>query len=266
MRSLLVLVSALSLAACSTSSGESPADAGAEEPGDADVAGVFDAGTKPGPDAGTPAPDAASVPLPGRKVLLYTGAGGGGPTSDLYLSDVASTLQAAGIASTTSESLPSGFANDYGVLWLMNPMQSVPADVSAAAKALLERGGRVVLVLDHCKNGCWSDADGDNDLLTTLGSAIRVSGTGGAPLSETTLQITPVPKITDGVSSVVVYYSGSVTGGTIFGRVPGGDGVMAYQTVGLGDVVTIADTSAFGYALSEGDNTRLIANLSVPRR
>ena len=148
----------------------------------------------------------------------------------------------------------------------MNPMQAVPEDVSTAAKARLGRGGRVGLITDHRKNGCWLNADADNALLSSLGSAIQVSGTGGAPLSQTALSITAVPGITDGVSSVVVFCSGLVTGGTLFGRGSGGDGVMAYQRVQRGEVVAIADVSAFGYVLAEGDNQRLVANLGVPLR
>lgn len=286
MRILRSLCLALLLAACGTPPPTEGPDAGESDPADADAVGGADAGAgardasavrpdaaSEGPDAAPVRPDAASAgpdaalpPAPGKKVLLYTGAGGGGPTSDLFLDDVAATLTSAGIASTTSSSLPAGFASDYGVLWLMNPMQAVPADVSAAAAALLERGGRVVLITDHCKNGCWLDADDDNALLSSLGSAIRVSGSGGAPLSQTSLAVTAVPKITDGVSSVVVFYSGSVSGGTLFGRVPGGDAVMAYEKVELGDVVAIADVSAFGYVLGKGDNQRLVKNLGVPLR
>lgn len=259
MRTLLAPALLLACAACGSSPSGEPPDAGAVTPSDAAVSVGPDAAVSAGADAALPPP-------PGRKVLLYTGAGGGTPGSDLDVAAVASTLQAAGVTSSTGTGLPSDFDAAFGVLWLMNPMQAVPADVSRAAKALLARGGRVVLVFDHCKNGCWSNTGGDNDLLSSLGSEIRTSGTGGAPLSETSLQMTAVPKVTDGVASVVVYYSGSVTGGTTAGRVSGGDAVIAYQKVGLGDVVVVADTSAFGYVLAKGDNKRFVANLGVPLR
>lgn len=227
------------------------------------ILGGLDGGTATDSGSGS---DAALPPPPGRQVLLFTGAGGGGPGTDLSVTAVRDTLQAAGISATIGDNLPTDFDTSYGVLWLMNPMAAVDSAVTTAAQALLACGGRVVLIMEHCKNGCWGDAADDNALLATLGSTIQLSGEGGAPLSSTSLELTVVPPLTDGVSSIVVYYTGSLTGGTILGRVPGGDGVIAYEQLQLGDVVVIADSSAFGYVLDQGDNERFVANLGVPLR
>ena len=146
----------------------------------------------------------------------------------------------------------------------LNPMTALPADVKNAAKDLVQRGGRVVVVMEHCKNGCWGNAAEDNALLGSLGSSLTFSGQGGAPLASTSLVVAPVPPLTDGVNQIVAFYSGSVDGGTALGTVSGGDRVIGYQRLGKGDTVAIADSSIFGYVMQSGDNRRFILNLGKP--
>jgi hypothetical protein len=42
--------------------------------------------------------------------------------------------------------------------------------------------------------------------------------------------------------------------------------VIAYEKIGLGDIVAVADSSMFGYVIADGDNRRFIRNLGVPPR
>lgn len=205
-------------------------------------------------------------PAPGRQVLLYTGAGGGGPGTDLSVSAVRTAYTAAGITAEAADTLPSDFEARIGVLMMMNTRSMIGEDVKRAAQALVARGGRLVVIMEHCKNGCWGNESEDNLLLAAVGSTIRMSGMGGAPLAETQLTITPTPPLTDAISSLIVYYSGSVTAGPALGRTSGGDTIIAYEKVGLGDVVAVADSSMFGYVFGRGDNTKFVVNLGRPLR
>lgn len=226
-----------------------------------DAGSALDAGAAA--DSGAGAMD-ASGPRPPSGAFLYVGAGGGGPATDLYVDAVATAMASAGDVEV-GEVVPSDLTARFGLLALMNPRQAVPSSVTTAAAGHLAAGGRVLLVMEHCKNGCWGDAEGDNALLTALGSDMRLSGTGGAPLSQTALEVTQVPEITDGVSSLVVYYSGSVDVGTgvALGRVPAGDVVIGYQAVGGGEVIVVADSSMFGYVLDAGDNRQFVLDLAT---
>ena len=273
----ILTMSAAVLFACSSSGGASDGSGGLgghTPPPDGavanDAAGTGGAGNGTGGTGGAAggAGNGAggNIPLPGRGVLLFTGDNGGTPSTDLNVTAVRDTYQAAQITAEISSTLPADFSVRFGVLWLMNPLLTVDQAVMDAAKALVNIGGRVVVVMEHCKNGCWGNADGDNALLSYVGSTVRLSGMGGAPLSATTLVLTPVPAITDGVSQLVVYYTGSVTGGVAVGSISGGDVVIAYEKIGLGDIVAVADSSMFGYVIGAGDNRRFIRNLGVPPR
>lgn len=264
LRPSFFLVASLTLLLNGCSQGTSVADGGPLSGGaDAAVPGGTDAGAG---DAGGVdlAPDLP--PAPGRQVLLYTGAGGGGPGTDLSVSAVRTAYTAAGITAETADTLPGDFAARIGVLMMMNPRSMIGEDVKRAAKALVARGGRLVVIMEHCKNGCWGNESEDNLFLAAIGSTIRLSGMGGAPLAETQLTLMPTPPLTDAISSLIVYYSGSVTAGPALGRMSGGDTIIAYEKVGLGDVVAVADSSMFGYVLSRGDNTKFVTNLGRPLR
>lgn len=215
-----------------------------------------------------PSADASStgtpIDVPGG-VFLWTGAGGGGPGTDLYVESVAAILEDADVDVLVGVDLPADFVGRFGTLVYMNPRESFPESIDAAATALVEAGGRLVLVMEHCKNGCWGNADGHNALLAALGAGMRVAGDGGADLSVTALDITLAPPLTDGVSTLVVYYSGHVEpgDGTIaVGTIPDGDVVVAMEEIGAGEVVAITDSSILGYVLDEGDNTRLVENFA----
>lgn len=255
---------ALSFACRGTGDGDEPWDGDPGVDGDIDVDADTDADTDI--DMGSDADDDVDpVPPVGAGVFLYTGAGGGGPGTDLYVEDVAALFTDNWIDAVVGDALPGRLADDYGVLVLMNPMTAIPATVSDAALDLIGRGGRIVIVMEHCKNGCWGNAEGDNALVALLGGTMVLSGDGGAPLARTSLVVTPVPPITDGVGEIVVYYSGSVAvgDGVALGVVEGGDAVVGYEPVGRGDLVVVADSSMFGYVMDAGDNERFVLNLAA---
>lgn len=220
-------------------------------PGAPNVAPTVDGGVSP--DAGTTAR---------AGVYLYTGAGGGGPSSDLYVQDIEDLYRTGGLGVVRSDVVPSDVSS-LKLLVLLNPRSTLDPALVSAAQQLVRGGGRLLLVMEHCKNGCFGNAAEHNRVLMALPSSLRLSGTGGAPLSRTTLSLVPVPPLTTGVSSLVVYYSGSVTPGTgtALGTVPGGDVVIAYEAVGPGEVVAIADSSMLGYVLNDGDNRAFLLNL-----
>lgn len=199
-------------------------------------------------------------------VFLWTGAGGGGPETDLYVADVLARLVDAGVDADEGASLPVDLAERFGTLVYMNPTDTFPAPVDAAAAMLVANGGRIVLVMEHCKNGCWGNAEGHNTLLGALGAGMRLAGDGGADLESTPLDITAAPPVTDGVNSLVAFYSGHVIPGpaTIpVGQISGGDVVVALEPVMAGEVLAITDASMLGYVLDEGDNGRLVTNLAL---
>ena len=207
----------------------------------------------------------AIEPPPGG-VFLWTGAGGGGPGTDLYVDEVEALLEGAGVEVAVGATLPGDFAARFGTLVYMNPTGDFPAEVDAAAAALVEGGGRVVVVMEHCKNGCWGNADGHNALLAALGAGMRVAGDGGAGLQQTELPVVAAPPLTDGVAALVVFYSGRVIAGpatVALGQIPGGDVVVGWEAVGSGEVVAVTDSSIFGYVLGAGDNARFVTNLGL---
>lgn len=250
----------------------SPTAAGTTEPGEAGSESTDATATEPAPtstdattDVSTDATTTAPLDVP-TGVFLWTGAGGGGPATDLYVDAVVDVLTGAGVPVAQGTELPDGFAQLYGTLVYMNPQTVFPAEVDAAASALVNGGGRLVLVMEHCKNGCWSNADGHNTLLAALGAGMRLAGDGGAELESTVLDVTPTPPLTDGVGSLVAYYSGHVVMGpdsVAVGRISGGDVVVALETIGAGEVLAVADSSMLGYVLGEADNSRFVENFAL---
>jgi hypothetical protein len=231
----------------------------------ADIAADRDGEVEPWPDADVDAEAESDVGIRGDGVFLYTGAGGGGPVTDMYIDDVRALFADAGHDVVVGETLPSPIPDDLGLIALMNPTEDLPDDVGAAGLELTGRGGRILVVMEHCKDGCWGNAETLNSFLATIGSTMSLSGEGGGPLERVSLSIASVPPITDGVESVVVYYTGSVDpgDGISLGVIPGGDVVIGWEAVGAGDVVTVADSTVFGYVLGDGDNERFVQNLAV---
>jgi hypothetical protein len=269
LTTIMALIALCCAAGCRNGGGRSDGDGDSDADGDGDADADSDADADAGADADPdPDPDADldadEAPPPGAGVFLYTGAGGGGPGTDLFVDAVEALLSGGGVETLVGDALPAGFADDYGVLVLMNPMDSIPSGVGDAAQELLDRGGRVVIVMEHCKNGCWGNAEADNALIERLGGTMVLSGEGGATLEMTSLVVTPVPPLTDGVGEIVVYYSGSVDAGdgVALGVVDGGDAVVGYEALGAGDLVVVADSSMFGYVMDAGDNERFVLNLA----
>ena len=217
-----------------------------------------------GPEEDTTGSTGTVLDVPGG-VFLWTGAGGGGPGTDLDPDAVEQLFVDAGVDVERGEALPTDFADRFGTLVYLNPTGDFDPAVDTAAIELVSSGGRLVLVMEHCKNGCWGNEAGHNALLETLGSSLRMRGDGGAPLSDTPLQLMDVPPLTDGVGELVVYYSGHVEVGTAvaLGSMQGGDAIIAWEQLGPGEVLAIADSSMFGYRLDAGDNAAFIENLAV---
>ncbi len=210
-------------------------------------------------DGGTITPDP-----PGPGVLLYVGDGGGGPGTDLYPTEVEALFADAGIAVLLSETLPADWVESYGVLVLLNPTSALSAEVTSGAAALLDRGGRLVIGFE--REG-WGNTAAHNELLVAVGSTMRTvsaQSSGG----EAHLSVQDVGGLTAGVSSLLTFYSASVDlgeGDAVSVGEADGTTVVGYEAVGRGDVVIVADSSFFGYALDEADNARFIENFASLR-
>ncbi len=204
--------------------------------------------------------------VPGTGVLLFTGGNGGGPASDLYVDSLAGLYGGAGYDTLTDNSFAADFVKTTGTMLILNPLDDLGDKVVQGARGLLLRGGRVVLIMEHCKDGCYGNPDGDNAFLTAIGSTLRVSGEGGAPLSTTPLTLADLPPTAD-IATVVAYYSGSVAigDGVALGTMDGGRGdvVIGYEEVYNGDVVVAADSSIFGFMLDQGDNSAFVVALAA---
>ncbi len=213
---------------------------------------------------GNDVPECAEAP--GTGVMLFTGANGGGPPTDLYVDSLAALYTKAGFATETTNSFPADFVTTTGTMLLLNPLDPLPDKVLEGARALLLRGGRVVLIMEHCKGGCYGNAEGDNAFLEALGSSLRLSGEGGAPLSDTPLTLAAAPP-TQGITTVTAYYSGSVMvgDGLALGTMDGGAGdvVLGYEALYNGDIVVAADSSIFGYMLDKADNSAFVVGLAA---
>lgn len=201
----------------------------------------------------------------GTGVLLFTGANGGGPPTDLFVDSLAALYTKAGFVTDITNTFAADFAATNGTLVLLNPLDALPEKVVSGARSLLLRGGRVVLIMEHCKGGCYGNAPGDNDFLAAIGSTIRLSGEGGAPLEETPLTLAAAPP-TAGLTTVMAFYSGSVMpgDGLALGTMDGGNGevVLAYEALYNGDIVVAADSSIFGYMLDKADNSAFVVALA----
>ena len=212
---------------------------------------------------GNAVPECAEAP--GMGVMLFTGANGGGPPTDLHVDSLAALYTKAGFATETTNAFPADFVTTTGTMLILNPLDLLGEKVLLGARALLLRGGRVVLVMEHCKNGCYGNADGNNAFLEALGSSMRLSGEGGAPLSKTPLALAAAPP-TQGLTAVTAFYSGSVMvgDGLALGTMDGGAGdvVLGYEALYNGDIVVAADSSIFGYVLAEADNSAFVVALA----
>ena len=213
---------------------------------------------------GNDVPECAEAP--GTGVMLFTGANGGGPPTDLYVDSLAALYTKEGFVTEIANSFPADFVTTTGTMLILNPLDLLGEKVLLGARALLLRGGRVVLVMEHCKNGCYGNADGNNAFLEALGSSMRLSGEGGAPLSNTPLALAAAPP-TQGLTAVTAFYSGSVMvgDGLALGTMDGGAGdvVLGYEALYNGDLVVAADSSIFGYVLDEADNSAFVVALAA---
>lgn len=203
----------------------------------------------------------AATPVPGG-VFVWMGSGAGGPGTDVNPTEVVEILVAAGVDTQLGEDLPVDFNERFGTLVYLNPVADFDPEVDEAAAELVASGGRLVLVMEHCMNGCWGNAPGHNALLEQLGSQLRFIGAGVS--SAAPLAVTPVGPLTDGVEELMAYYTGSVEVGSATALGSAGDlAIIGWEALGPGEVVAIADGSMFGYVLGAADNQRFIENLAV---
>lgn len=197
----------------------------------------------------------------GEAVLLYWGSSGGGP--DHVPEDPAGVYRGAGISVTVSETVPANLADDYGVLVLLNPLAPMPPSVGVAARDLVSRGGRLVSVVDHSGYGGHEQA---GEVLAAVGSTMRsVPETYPGQL---VLTLADVPELSEGVSTILPFYSARIEigSGIAFGQTEDGWIAIGYEEVGRGDVLIVGDASMFGYALGDGDNAAFIRNFANLRR
>ena len=248
-----------------TAASTTEASGDAPDSSTADDASVSETGTDSATTDGAAEQDSTGIvhDVP-EGVFLWTGSGGGGPGTDLHPDAVEQVLVDAGIEVGRGDVLPDDFADRFGTLVYLNPREEFDLAVDSFAEQLVSAGGRLVLVMEHCKNGCWGNAAGHNALLEQLGSTLRMHGDGGAPLADTVLSIEPVVPLTDEVGELVVYYSGRVEVGTAtaLGTIPNGDVVIGWEALGPGEVLAIADSSMFGYRLQAADNRQFVRNLA----
>jgi hypothetical protein len=198
------------------------------------------------------------APTVGDGVFLYTGSGG-----DNYDTDAAaleSLYTNAGIPVTRSDVIDGDVSAEHGCLVLLNPRDSLPAQVVDAAQAMVDGGGRVVFQTEHSGYGGHEIA---NAVLEGLGSSLRSlpeSRSGWAMVD-----IAAAPPLTDGVGELSPFFVARVEvgAGEAIATLTGEDWVViARESVSEGEVVVVTDGSMFGYSLDSGDNERFILNFA----
>lgn len=195
----------------------------------------------------------------GDGVLLFTGYGGGNwygtgeELADLYARE--------GVRARLDDTLPSDLADTYGVLVLLNPVETLGGEVLAAATELVRRGGRVVVSVE------WDDygsPDNANLVFDAVGSTIvaRVGDDDGSSV----LDVPSAPPLTDGVSELYVWGVADIVPGrgVALGETDEGRTPIVWEALDRGDVVAIGDGTMLGYSLSERDNERFFLNLAEP--
>ncbi len=199
-------------------------------------------------------------------VYLWTGANGRG--GDMNPDAMVDLIAGTGAMVELSADAPPAdlLAAGFGTLVYMSPRDAFPPEVDASATALVNGGGRLVLLMEHCKGGCYGNAGGLNALLAGLGAGMRFFGDGGAPLMDAPMPVAAaVPFVTDGVATITVYYTGHIDPGdqTTSIALYQGETIVAYEAAGGGEVVGVADGSMFGYTLAKGDNQQFVRNFAA---
>ncbi|MEW5851811.1 MAG: hypothetical protein AB2A00_23680 [Myxococcota bacterium] len=225
-----------------------------------------DDGPAPGGGDTTSSSSGGAVRTVGTGVLLYKGAGGGGHPAVYHPDDVETFYRARGFTVAQDTSLPSNVADENALVVLLNPREDLPAGEVSLLQTFLSRGGRVAVFMEHCKNGCYGSPDQLNALFQALGVNMVMHADGGTDTTTVeTLSVTAVPPLTTGTEQLAVLYTASITtSGTaqVVARAGNGDVVMAYQALGLGSVVAVADTNPLGTARTDGDNPALLEALA----
>ena len=216
-------------------------------------------------DSGESSSTGAPIEIP-TGVYLWTGANGRG--GDMDPNAMVDLIAATGAMVELSPDAPPAdlLAAGFGTLVYMSPRDAFPPEVDASATALVNGGGRLVLLMEHCKGGCYGNAAGLNALLAGLGAGMRFFGDGGAPLMDAPMPVVaPVPLVTDGVATITVYYTGHIDPGaeTTSIALYQGQTIVAHEVAGAGEVVGVADGSMFGYTLAKGDNQQFVRNFAA---
>lgn len=225
----------------------------------------IDTGDGTSSSSGESSSTGAPIDIP-TGVYLWTGANGRG--GDMNPDAVVDLIAGTGAMVELSPDAPPAdlLAAGFGTLVYMSPRDAFPSEVDASATALVNNGGRLVLLMEHCKGGCYGNADGLNTLLAGLGAEMRFLGDGGAPLMDAPMPVAAaVPLVTDGVATITVYYTGHIDPGaqTTSIALYQGQTIVAYEAAGPGEVVGVADGSMFGYTLAKGDNQQFVRNFAA---
>ncbi len=197
----------------------------------------------------------ANIVPPGDAVLLYNGNGGG--AYDISVDALAALYEDAGVSADISEEVPADLADRYGTILLLSPTSGFPEP--GPAKALLERGGTVLVAVEH---GGYGDWEGATEWLGKIGSSLEALG--GSNGQTVQLSVTSVGAATKGVSSLQIFYFGEIDvgDGVALGVHDNGDPGIGWEAVGPGQVILVPDGSMFGYSLDGADNRRFLKNLA----
>jgi hypothetical protein len=197
----------------------------------------------------------SNLPPAGDAVLLYIGNGGG--AYDISVDAMVSLYEKAGVTVDSSEIVPADLADRYGTILLLSPTSGFPD--AAPARELLQRGGTVLVAVEH---GGYGDWEGATARLAEIGSSLDALG--GSTGGTVQLSITSVGAATKGVSSLLIFYYGDVEvgDGVALGTRDDGEPGIGWEEVGAGQVILVPDGSMCGYSLDEGDNRRFLKNLA----
>ncbi|HND31431.1 MAG TPA: hypothetical protein PLA94_15625 [Myxococcota bacterium] len=198
---------------------------------------------------------AEDLPPAGDAVLLYIGNGGG--AYDISAESLLALYEDAGVAAEISDKVPTDLADRYGTILLLSPTSGFPD--AAPARELLQRGGTVLVAVEHGGYGDWAGA---TTWLGEIGSSMEALG--GSTGGTVDLAITSVGSATKGVSSLLIFYYGDIDvgDGVALGTREDDEPGIGWEEVGAGQVILVPDGSMFGYSLDQADNRRFLKNLA----
>jgi hypothetical protein len=178
-----------------------------------------------------------SEPL-GTDVLLYNGQGGG--AYDIYEDDLVDFYAASGVTATISASSDVFTADIYGSMLVLSPRSGFPD--ASLARAILARGGSVVVAVEHSGYG---DSPGATTWMSGLGSTM--TSLGGLRAGAQSLSVSPVAGVSDNLTALSTFYCADIDvgSGVAIGVHADGSPGIGWESVGGGDLVLVPDGSFF---------------------